>query len=338
MDSINNNPSPNNNISPKTITKITKHFEIKYLHDKNITCLTSLSKNRMATGSKYSLCICLIDLQSKLSIKLSENNFIHDDYIYSLSEIIEKDQLISCSLDTTIKLWDISNSYSITLLGTFYGHKYYVWQAIYLGNNRIVSCSYYDGTIKFWDCLVFQHETSFKQTEDYPRTLLHLHNQNKLFISYSDSNGTNGYVNVYNSLPPYQLIKSIRKGIYTTWRYGMVQLGNDIVALSKYEPTKIYLIDPNTYEIIQEIVNSECITSRVSLCAYGYNSLICLWEGNVIQIRKDDNIKEYDIVFKGKENEEEMDGYGGVVLLEGGKYLMTNTTNGNNSINVFALD
>ena len=95
----------------------------------------------------------------------------------------------------------------------------------------------------------------------------------------------------------------------------MIELSNGNIALSSNgDPYVIVIIDSSSYQVKKEIQLEEDISSRSSLCMFK-NSFIYCGEGNFLQISSED----YSVLFKSKE--QNFDGYGGVVPIEGGKYF-----------------
>ena len=270
----------NNQIKPNSIKQITKHLEIKYLHNKNVTCITTLSMNRIATGSDdESISICIVNYSSKTYTILIRQKKAHNGYISYLSEIPGKNVLISCSSDKTIKLWDTSKQTQLKLRRTLKGHSDWIEQAIYIENNIIASYSL-DNTVRLWNYKYNQQETSFK-LNDNPYALFYLQQKQIIMVSYKGRE--NGYINVYDSRSPHNLIKII-EGIFTIWKNGIITLNDRTVAVIQSYPPSICIIDTIYFKVIYKITNNYFICERGSLCSLNDNSFLYVWNGKCCQI------------------------------------------------------
>ena len=80
-------------------------------------------------------------------------------------------------------------------------------------------------------------------------------------------------------------------------------------------PYPIVIVDPINHSIIKD---QEYITTYSVLCMFDAFSFIYVREGKLLQISINN---EYEILFKTK-SEEQLNGYGGMVSIENGKYLI----------------
>ena len=118
--------------------------------------------------------------------------------------------------------------------------------------------------------------------------------------------------------------------------YGMIELTNGCIAVSQWKPvpSKIVVVDPTTYSVLIEIVDDEC------LCQDGAGSLSVLNENSFLYARSGFFCQigfyngKYQIVFKTKENEDELVGWG-LIVKNKGKIFYTNSSNGKNGINLY---
>ena len=132
------------------------------------------------------------------------------------------------------------------------------------------------------------------------------------------------YISFWN-LNTYQK-EGVIKGIYCSRQNHMIELPNNMIALSS--PINDYLIiiiNPNNYTIEKEI-QEECFsfTCCSSLCMLNPHSFVYLYNNYFLQI----SIRDYSIMYKTNELKN-LDGEYLVIPIEGGKYLVTtNITNG----------
>ena len=99
----------------------------------------------------------------------------------------------------------------------------------------------------------------------------------------------------------------------------MIELPNGLVAISSgVEPYPILIVDPISYSIIKEIKEEGYITYCSSLCVLNQHSFIYVYDGDVVQIAISN---DYKILFKTK-GEQQLGGYGGLVSVRGGEYLI----------------
>ena len=99
----------------------------------------------------------------------------------------------------------------------------------------------------------------------------------------------------------------------------MIELPNGLVAISsRVHPYPILIVDPITYSIVKEIKEEGYITYCSSLCVLDRHSFIYAYDGKVVQIAIGN---DYKILFKTK-GEQQLNGYGGLVSVRGGEYLI----------------
>ena len=220
----------NNNTS--ALQAINKHLEMKNLHNDIVSCLLLTSEHKLIiTGSKDgSISICSVDYTSNTYQQILSKSNAHNDWIYYLNEISNQ-RLFSCSYDHLIKVWNIDD---LNLITTLTKHADWVTQVIPFTNNRFASFSYGDQTVKLWSDLSYEKiPTPFEQ-QNNPRALLQLNNKEKTLCISCGKDGK-GCLYFYSLLPPYDKQGTIN-GMYTGWRFGMVQLSNGDIALSKWKP------------------------------------------------------------------------------------------------------
>ena len=102
------------------------------------------------------------------------------------------------------------------------------------------------------------------------------------------------------------------------------ELPNGLVAISSYTSDPILIVDPISYSIIKEIKEEGYITAYSSLCVLDQHSFIYAYGGKVVQIAIDN---DYRILFKTK-GEQQLGGYGGVVSVREGEYLIVDDSAG----------
>ena len=99
----------------------------------------------------------------------------------------------------------------------------------------------------------------------------------------------------------------------------MIELPNGNIAVSScVSPYPIVIINLTNYSIIKEIKDQEYITTRSSLCLFDAFSFIYVNNGKFIQISLNN---EHEILFK-TQSEQQLNGYGGIINIENGKYLI----------------
>ena len=98
----------------------------------------------------------------------------------------------------------------------------------------------------------------------------------------------------------------------------MIELPNELVAISSSVSNTILIVDPITYLIIKEIKEEGYITHYSSLCVLVQYSFIYAYEGNVVQIGIGN---KYRILFQTK-GEQQLDGESGIVSVRRGEYLI----------------
>ena len=323
----------NSNLNTPILQAINKHLEMQNLHNDIVSCLLLTSQHkRIITGSKDgSVSVCSVDYTSNTYQQILTKSNAHNDWIYYLNEISNQ-RLLSCSYDHLIKVWNIDD---LNLITTLTKHTDWVTQVIPLTNNRFASFSYGDQTVKLWCDLSYEKiPTPFEQ-QNNPRALLQLNNKAETLCISCGKDGK-GCIYFYNLVPPYNKQGTIN-GVYTGWRFGMVQLSNGDIALSKWKPTpSIIIVDTVNYIQLAEIIDNEYINKEGpgALCLLGEYSFIYVRQGCLCQIMKG-NSNAYEIVFKTKEDEGELIGYGGIMALDNDKYIAVSTDNGKNGINVY---
>ena len=106
----------------------------------------------------------------------------------------------------------------------------------------------------------------------------------------------------------------------------MIELPNNLIGVSSSSSgCSITIVDPIKYTIIKEIKEQDYIIACSSLCVLNANSLIYVYEGKLLQVSIGD---DYKILYKTN-TEKQLGGFGGIISIEGGKYLaIRNKSNG----------
>ena len=105
----------------------------------------------------------------------------------------------------------------------------------------------------------------------------------------------------------------------------MIELPNGLVAISdSVSPHPILIVDPITYSIVKEIKDKEYITGCSSLCVLDQYSFIYVYYGKVVQIAIGN---DYKVLFRTK-GEQQLCGWGGLVSVRGGEYLIVQDSAG----------
>lgn len=317
----------------KILESINKHFEVSNLHIKTgVTCMVKLPDNRIATGSNCSISICNMNPLTKKWNLLTTQPNAHKSWVNYLSEV-KPNKLASCSLDHTIKIWNVSSYDSIVLDKTIDEHTDLVKQVIPLTNDRLASISR-DKTIKLWNAISFvKLDIPFEQQKNHPCCIIQLTKQNEMLcVSTVGKTVNESSLLFYELTSPYEL-KGVVKKAYTGWQFGMVELGNGHVACSS-SSGKIIIANPLTYEVVSEISDNDIIVKDKpgTLALLNGNSFYYVLNGSFCQVAVVNG--KYQIVFKVKENADELYGYG-LLLLEHEEFFVVCSHNGNNGVNVY---
>ena len=317
----------------KILESINKHFEVSNLHTKTgVTCMVKLPDNRIATGSNCSISICNMNPLTKKWNLLTTKPNAHKSWVNYLSKI-NPNKLASCSLDHSIKIWNVSSYDSIVLDKTINEHTDIVKQVIPLTNDRLASISR-DKTIKLWNINTYvKLDIPFEQQKNHPCCIIQLTKRNEMLcVSTVGKTVNESSLLFYELTSPYEL-KGVVKKAYTGWQFGMVELGNGHVACSS-SSGKIIIANTLTYEVVTEISDNDIIVKDKpgTLAVLNGNSFYYVLNGAFCQVAVVNG--KYQIVFKVKENADELYGYG-LLLLEHEEFFVVCSHNGNNGVNVY---
>lgn len=310
--------STNNPKLKKIVVSISKHFDKeKLLGNSKVDSLALLSESNIVTGIFCSLCIWDINCSSKTIEKVYEKEKAHDDNINYINIINQGKELLSCSSDTTIKLWNTSNKTKLKHIGTFKGHTELVSQVIYLENDKqIVSCSPDDHTIKIWDINKTKPLKSISEDQMFqPSALLQLKDKSRLLVNCF------GYICTY-STSKFKQIKRL-EGLDTGSRYGLLEVGDDYVAVSQDYPPKISLVKVSDLTIVNEIKDKDYISGSGALAMLSDNYIVYVKSGNICQLSFTNNKLKLD--YKKQVSKEELDGHSGIIVFNDFQYFVTNT-------------
>ena len=194
-----------------------------------------------------------------------------------------------------------------------------MYKVITLTCNRFASYSDEDGTVKLYSSEIYEQiEIPFEQ-QIAPNSLIQLKRQREVLVISSLSGY--GHLHFYQLCYPYKLLGAVNK-VCTTFSNGLTELSNGHVVASCYMPNYIYIVDPQTYELIAIIVDEEYIPMYGPLHTFGNDSYIyvpvtggCLCEITMIN-------GEYKIFFKTKESDNDLYGIC-ICMVNNGKYLIS---------------
>jgi WD40 repeat protein len=301
----------------------------------DVWSLATFDENKIITGScNGTICVYSVDLTQKtynlLHLKEKAHNYAAINYIL----VCEDNLIVSCADDGSIKMWKFESNKNLKEQSSIIKHHTQnVKKVIALkDHDKFVSCSF-DRTIKIWEkksphSLIY----SFKECNRIHSMIeLKKYKQKDTEDILIESWGNNpGYITVWDL----SIFK--RKGnfqnVYTCCPNGLVELKNGRVAVSRYEPLSIIIIDPYTFEIVKTISNSnnfDCIKGQSSLVVTNNGLLIYIWEGYYIKIKDED---DYNVVSFGFKDINCL-GWAGLVFLNKETYIVTN--NKSNGIGIF---
>lgn len=303
-----NNNSPNNT---HPIKHITEEMKLTTIHSQSIMSLIILKDNRIASGSiDGSISICSINItEHKWTRNIHKAN-AHNNWVCTLCELTTTTTLVSGGADCQAKIWKIlpNDLQHIKTISTFTN---IINSIIPLTKGRFASCSD-DKKIQIWEDATYQHIITFDSDIDYYKSLVQPQNKDILvacgYTSYLSFWNINTYVNVHNM-----------KGYNVSRPSYMIALPNGNVALcSKVDQETIIIINTSLYEEVKRIKVDNYITKPTTLCVVNDNYFIYVRDGNVVQVSNVD----YSVISKVKGDR--FDGwFGGVVLIENGKYFIT---------------
>ena len=294
---------------PSIIQGLEHVIQINNIHSSNLYSPLLLTDKRIATCSAdKSISVISIDFDKKAYTQDIKKENAHNDAIYDLCELSNK-RLVSCSCDNSIKIWEITQN-NLILLSTLNKHSKKVYRTINLTNNRFATCSE-DKIVKIWSNNSPYQEIASLVHDGSVYNILQL-KQQEILVSID---GTNKCLDFWN-VSTYQKINSM-KGICSYYtNEGLVELSNNLLAVSTMLPT-IVIVDPFKYIIVKEIKELNYIPTYSSLCVLNANSLIYVYYGKFLQISITD---DYKIIYKTRA-ENKLEGYGGTISIEEGKYL-----------------
>lgn len=303
-------------------------LQIEKIHSSTLNSFLLLRDKRIVTcSSDNSISVISIDFNKKIYVQDIKKEKAHSNEVNSLCEL-DNNKLVSGSWDKNIKIWEITKN-DLTLLSTLNNHTDHVYRVINLTHNRFASCSE-DKTVKIWSTNSPYQEITSLIHNGSVYDLFQLKHKEILVTS----NNGNNCLEFWN-LSNYQKMNSI-KGLHSSRQaQGIIELSNNLLAVSSCASNSIVIVDPNKYVIIKEIKESKYMTTFSSLCLLNSFSFIYVYQGNVLQISISDN---YSIIYKTNA-EKQLYGYRGIISIEDGKYLVIhNQSNGLSIISPYYLD
>ena len=298
------------------------------LHSEHVSCLIETEKHRIISGSiDGSISICSIQYYKKTWNQDIFKKNAHSNKISSFC-ISSMNKLISCGLDKYIKIWNLSQT-NMTLFLQLKTHTNLICKIISLTNNRLAS-SFKDGKVIIWKIQGKNKSNNLLFTlnhGDGPVNCIIQLKGKKLLVTCGISQSSYGVF--FWSLKSY-LLETHIQGSYTDSINGMIELSNGNIAISSDSSGyPIVVIDTTLYQIIYKL-EYKCITDRSSLCILNENSFIYAYLGKLIQISNENG----ELLFFSDKNG--FDGfYGGMISIEGGKYIAINYMQGVSIIKVF---
>ena len=298
-------------------------MKIDNIHLDKIFCLLRLKDKRIATGSADgSISVCSMDIENK---KWNQDIFkenAHNGSVQYFCQLNDKRKsLVSCSNDATIKIWNVVYN-SIELKKHLEGyHSSIIYQVILLSNNLFASCS------KDCKIIIWEKEKPYRQhislNDDDNDDGIYSIIESKKTNSLISSSGANYPCISFWDLNTFTYKTSIKNiNYYCTSQTHMIELKNGTIVMNCSSDKKsIIFINPETYEIIKEIVEENFMLCHSSLCAIDNHSFVYIFSGNVIQISS----TNYNIKFKGIFDNLNAGGFYGILPVKKGQYLITTT-------------
>ena len=317
------------------IHQIKKHFDIINLHEDNISFMVLLKNKNIATASlDGSISICQINLDLKMWTQLIKIKRAHDGW--TINHLCEHQEnfIISCSNNGYFKIWELTTQNTLILISSIQGHACIIYKVLSLNNNRITTISG-DKTIKFWDLNTYTKiQIPFESFQHYPCSICKLETQNEVLCISCCNNfdGTEGETLFYNSNCPYELKRKIHN-IFTIWQFGLIELTNGDIALSRKVPhVSIIIIDSKKFEVVDEIIDEECFnpTFYGSLCSLDDGSFVYAIMGYFCHIEKENG--KYKVMFSTRESMYGLYGFGGILLSDDRRYILSSTNYRNENI------
>ena len=280
----------------------------------SVFSIIELPDTRIAASDSYgSIKIYSLNLQSRTwNVDIAVDD-AHNDSIYTLC-LIGPDTIVSGSKDRLIKIWTFTDT-ALQLKETLYGHSNNINKIISLSHKRFASGSL-DETIKIWRS---EHPHSLMKTLEegcFVSSLIQLRNKEMLV-----NNGKGRGISFWN-ISTYKKEHSVKYDNY--WAFnGIIELPNDMIAVSSGESLKITIIDTVKYVVVKEIFSEKYIeyggrdAYPCSLFLYDSNSFIYVHQESLLQI----STYDFEILYQTKLKNE----YKGFVVLtkENGRYMIT---------------
>ena len=298
------------------IEGIHHYMNLNNIHTSAPYSLIELSDKRIASGSgDGSLSVCSINLTTKEWKQDIKKDKAHTSTIRSICEL-EQNRLVSASSDYTIKIWNIFTN-ELSLIKTLKDHTGTIAHVIPLSHQRFASSSH-DMKIKIWKSEETYGEITTLKLEGSANSMIKLKNKEILVSTcYSPD-----YVEFWN-LNTYQKQHTI-KGYIAVYQNQLIEMQNGYIALSLFPGGKIVVINPVNYSVVKEISDQEYITNHSSLCCWGNDSFIYVYDGKIIQFKNDD----CSIIFKTK-MENQLFGHHCMITMINENYLIIeNKSNG----------
>jgi WD40 repeat protein len=276
--------------------------------------IIELPDTRIAiSDSQGSIKIYSLNLQTKTwNADISVNN-AHNDSIFTLC-VIAPNTIASGSKDRFIKIWTVTDN-TLLLKETLYGHSDSINKIISLSHKRFASGST-DKTIKIWHS---EHPYSVIKTleeECYVSSLIQLRNKEKLV-----NNGKDNGISFWNT-STYKKEHSVKYDHF--WAFnGIIELPNDMIAVSSGQSSKITIIDTVKYVIVKEVLHDKYIEFEggdaypSALFLYDNNSFIYVHQESLVQI----STYDFEILYQTK-LKDEFKGFT-VLTKENGRYMLT---------------
>ena len=305
----------------KTIEDIeTETLKNRLVTPDRIYSLIETENGRIAIGFQNgSISINTLKITRKKWVTEIYKENAHYNSVKSLCTLSSK-RLLSGSDDCSIKVWNISKA-KLTLLKTIQKHTLPIWKVISLSKERFASCSD-DCSVKIWkDNNQYQNLSTLKDDGNII-SILQLRNKD---ILVSCSNKPSHGISFWN-IQTYSKIGNVQ-GYGINWSTHMTEFPNGNIGLvSGCEPFPIVIIDGNSQQVITVIIlNNNNVVKGYSLYIFNQSSFLCVGGGTLVQISSIDYsilFKSKGIKFKGNDIGGDFNGFYGMILFEGGNYLV----------------
>ena len=279
-----------------------------------VSSLTMTEDKRIASGgADGNISISSYDINERTWKREIHKEKAHDGTVASLCTL-NGNRLLSGGNDCSIKVWSLSNVV-LTVIKEIKGHTGPVRKVIPLSRERFASCSR-DKTVRIWkDDNTYECISTLQHDNDV-RSILQLRGKEVLVSSCRGFTLSSSGVSFWN-INDYTHQQTI-KGYCVNRSTYMIELSNGNIALSleDYPYFPIVIIDSSSYQIVTMFLLKGCISDPSILVVFDEHSFIYAHEGTFVQISNEDGTT----LFHSKR--ENFDGhYGGILLLEGGKYI-----------------